>query len=434
MKCNSYGIISKMSRKIYLIVLALIVFTSTAFYVAQFVAAHSGGGTTAHGDTIDVKIMEVWVGTSSADLTKVFSGPSDGPVTITATQDQFMKLVGEVRLTTVDTILDDTPIIKEFRENGPDIEEEVIWNDFITQHYYYSPTDTIHLNTTQRVSDILKLDDVADDQLLISVVGWFGVASTQDSHTVNDSATLVVQPPGGGPGPGPSQTLGVNLTASPTSITAGQSTSLTADVSGTAQGTIHYQFDCTNNGGYEVDVTNNTDPYSTNACKYPSPGTYTARVRVERGTAPPASDTVTIKVSEVAPTGYHEGTDNAACETWGWARDADMPNTPVEVHVYVDAPAGSGNSPVYAATADQPRTEPSWPFPDKNHGFKFTLPAGLKDGKQHQLYIYPIDTTTKLGNPSNILNNSPRPIQCGYVTPPSPVVNPGVPFVDIRAQ
>jgi len=152
------------------------------------------------------------------------------------------------------------------------------------------------------------------------------------------------------------------------------------------------------------------------------------------GSTGSATDSVTVTVINTPPTGYHDGTDNAACETWGWARDADTPNTPVEVHVYVDAPAGSGNSPVYAATADQPRTEPSWPFPDKNHGFKFTLPAGLKDGKQHQLYIYPIDTTTGKGSPSNILNNSPRPIQCGYVTPPSPVVNPGVPFVDIRAQ
>ncbi|MDP3988053.1 MAG: peptidoglycan-binding protein [Candidatus Levybacteria bacterium] len=98
------------------------------------------------------------------------------------------------------------------------------------------------------------------------------------------------------------QTLYVSLSANPSSITAGQNASLTADVSGTAQGTIHYQFDCTNNGSYEVDVVNNTDPYTTSLCSYPSSGTYTAKVHVERGTAwPPAEATVSITVNAATP-------------------------------------------------------------------------------------------------------------------------------------
>lgn len=95
--------------------------------------------------------------------------------------------------------------------------------------------------------------------------------------------------------PAQSQTLGVLLSASPSSVTAGQSASITANVSGRAQGTIHYQIDCTNNGGYEVDVVQNTNPF-TASCSYPSSGTYSARVHVERGTASPTEATTNITV------------------------------------------------------------------------------------------------------------------------------------------
>ncbi|MFH1522339.1 MAG: hypothetical protein ABIE43_00795, partial [Patescibacteria group bacterium] len=50
-------------------------------------------------------------------------------------------------------------------------------------------------------------------------------------------------------------------------------------------------------GSYEADAVNNTDPY-TASCNYPSPGIYTAKVHVERGTAwPPAEATVSITVN-----------------------------------------------------------------------------------------------------------------------------------------
>lgn len=93
------------------------------------------------------------------------------------------------------------------------------------------------------------------------------------------------------------QTLFVSLVASPSSLTlpvggGSVSTSLTATVSGTATGSIHYQFDCTNNGGYEVDVLNNNNA----TCSYQTAGTYTARVHAQRGTAT-ADDTTTITVN-----------------------------------------------------------------------------------------------------------------------------------------
>lgn len=94
-----------------------------------------------------------------------------------------------------------------------------------------------------------------------------------------------------------SQTLSVSLSAIPSSITAGQNISLKANVLGTAKGTIHYQFDCTNNGSYEVDIVNNTSPYTTSSCSYSSSGTYTAKVHVERGTATPTEATIRIVVT-----------------------------------------------------------------------------------------------------------------------------------------
>lgn len=116
------------------------------------------------------------------------------------------------------------------------------------------------------------------------------------------------------------QTLTASLSASPSSITAGQSVALKADVGGTAQGTIHYQFDCTNNGSYEVDVTNTTNPYTTNSCNYSSPGTYTARVHVEQGTALPAEDTVRITVTVAC-------TPNWQTESWGTCTNGQQTRT-----------------------------------------------------------------------------------------------------------
>jgi len=118
---------------------------------------------------------------------------------------------------------------------------------------------------------------------------------------VSDSAEPVVPPDDDDEFDAAAQTLNVTLSAIPPSIVVGTNIALKADVSGTAQGTIHYQFDCTNNGSYEVDVTNNTDPYLTNSCAYSSVGTYTARVRVERGTAVPAQSTTQITVSAPEP-------------------------------------------------------------------------------------------------------------------------------------
>lgn len=74
---------------------------------------------------------------------------------------------------------------------------------------------------------------------------------------------------------------------------------LKAMVSGTAQGTINYKFDCTSDGTWDkiFDNVNDNPKIVQDACNYSNPGTYTVKVKTERDTAAPAEDTVQIIVS-----------------------------------------------------------------------------------------------------------------------------------------
>ena len=58
---------------------------------------------------------------------------------------------------------------------------------------------------------------------------------------------------------------------------------LTATVSGSASGDITYKFDCTNDGSWErTQTTTSTSYTATDLCDYPSVGSYTAKISVER--------------------------------------------------------------------------------------------------------------------------------------------------------
>ncbi len=82
---------------------------------------------------------------------------------------------------------------------------------------------------------------------------------------------------------------------------------LRAIVTGTAEGTVNYMFDCENDGIWDSPDTfyykgiKTTLKDFVNQCNYPNSGTYTAKVKVERDIASPAEDTVTIIVSPTAP-------------------------------------------------------------------------------------------------------------------------------------
>jgi len=123
--------------------------------------------------------------------------------------------------------------------------------------------------------------------------------------------------------------LSVSLSANPSSGTAPLSTNLTADVSGTAAGTINYTFwwNCNDPGTSVSAVTsvcgnpwNSTygakfdgvwdDPKVVNHV-YSSGGNYTPKVIAERGTAPPAEKRATITVYSctysISPTSRSHG-------------------------------------------------------------------------------------------------------------------------------
>jgi len=116
--------------------------------------------------------------------------------------------------------------------------------------------------------------------------------------------------------------LSVSLTADPSSGTAPLSTNLTADVSGTAAGTINYTFwwNCNDPSTSVSAVTSicgnpqdssygakfdgvSDDPKVVNHI-YTSSGTYTAKVIAERGSAPPAEKrrTITVEGPPLPPT------------------------------------------------------------------------------------------------------------------------------------
>jgi hypothetical protein len=104
------------------------------------------------------------------------------------------------------------------------------------------------------------------------------------------------------------QTLSVSsFAASPSSGTAPlNGVDLTASVGGTATGTINYTFYCnrpdsgtniTSGWAAKFDSVWETTKTMLDVCNYPTPGTYTAKVIVERGNAPPAEARATITIS-----------------------------------------------------------------------------------------------------------------------------------------
>ncbi|MDP3954080.1 MAG: PKD domain-containing protein [bacterium] len=115
-------------------------------------------------------------------------------------------------------------------------------------------------------------------------------------------------------------TLFVDLTAATDSSTWQNSLSgsaplngidLRAVVTGTATETMNYTFYCNRSDsgtnitlGWDAkfDSVNNNPEIVNDLCNYSSPGTYTAKVIVERGTAPPAEERVTITLTNTPPT------------------------------------------------------------------------------------------------------------------------------------
>lgn len=105
-----------------------------------------------------------------------------------------------------------------------------------------------------------------------------------------------------------------------------------------------------------------------------------------------------------APTGNFDSIDPGGIAL-GWTFDPDASSQSIDVHFYVDGPAGQGTF-AGVATANKPR-------PDVNtvmgvtgdHGFSFQIPATYAGGT-HQLYAYAIDSSGNGDNP--LIPSSPK--------------------------
>lgn len=122
-----------------------------------------------------------------------------------------------------------------------------------------------------------------------------------------------------------------------------------------------------------------------------------------------------LPASSAVPTGY---LDSAGCDViQGWAQDPDVPTSPIDVHVYFGAPAGTPNTPATATTAANYRGDLCAAIGSCEHGFAVRSPLSMHDGLTRDVFAYGIDTGGE-GNP--VLGGSPRSLAC------APAVQPGV--------
>jgi peptidoglycan hydrolase-like protein with peptidoglycan-binding domain len=107
------------------------------------------------------------------------------------------------------------------------------------------------------------------------------------------------------------EVLTTALVPSATSGVAPITISITASVGGTAQGTINYIFYCnrsdlgtniTSPADLTVNAVSTTSYLATNLCTYQTPGSYTAKVIAERGSASPAQAEGSVTVNEAQAT------------------------------------------------------------------------------------------------------------------------------------
>lgn len=117
-----------------------------------------------------------------------------------------------------------------------------------------------------------------------------------------------------------------------------------------------------------------------------------------------------------SPLGYLDHIDDSGVVS-GWALDPNAPGYALNLHVYVDGPAGQGTMLPIAPRAqyDRPDVILATGYPGE-HGFVFQLPTSLGDGQSHSIYVYAIDTGS---SPNILLPGSPKQVRIngGDATP-----------------
>src|SRR3989338_8678886 len=107
----------------------------------------------------------------------------------------------------------------------------------------------------------------------------------------------------------------------------------------------------------------------------------------------------------------------------GWTLDPDEPTAKIGFHVYIDGPVGKGGTYVAGGRAGQNRQDIT---PDKEsygHWYEFVITDQYRDGKDHTLYVYGIDSKLIKGN-NTLLKNNPKPFNIARGSIP-PLFLPG---------
>ncbi len=98
----------------------------------------------------------------------------------------------------------------------------------------------------------------------------------------------------------------------------------------------------------------------------------------------------------------------------GWAQDPDEKTKAIEVHLYVDGTPGQAGVTQHKLKADKYDAKLCTSLGSCNHAFSWSVPASLKDGKQHIIRAYGVDTK---GGQNPELTNSPKTITCTTTKP-----------------
>ena len=141
-------------------------------------------------------------------------------------------------------------------------------------------------------------------------------------------------------------------------------------------------------------------------------------------TSTPGSPTPTPSptVSPLSPIGFH---DTSTCTmSTGWTCDPDNFEQALQVHFYADGQAGGGGRFIGATTANATRASAVGDLcgGNPNHGWRFTTPQSLKDGREHAINAYAINIDSS-GVPSGVnpaLSGTGKKITCVGSAPPTP--------------
>ena len=125
--------------------------------------------------------------------------------------------------------------------------------------------------------------------------------------------------------------------------------------------------------------------------------------------------TTPATVTSNTPTGFLDGISATGIAN-GWATDADVPNTSLDIHFYIDGSPTSIGTMIGTTKASFVRPDLSAPYNTGNNGYSFEIPTQYCDGQYHTLSAYAIDAPTYVNNP--LLAGSPKgftlsPEQCG---------------------